>query len=333
MKVTILGCGNWGSTFGILLAQKGHQVSIWEFDKERALKVEKTRNNEPFLIGIPIPGNVRITSQLEQTLEGAEICVCALPSNVLRDVITQLSATKRTIPYYVSLVKGIETKSLMRMSEIIETGIAEKTASKVIVLSGPCIANEVVRHKPTSVVVASKNELAAKHIQKNFSSDSFRIYYSNDVIGVELGGALKNVMAIACGICDGLNLGANARGALITRGVAEITRLGVKLGASASTFAGLSGVGDLITTATSQYSRNHSLGEKIGQGKKLDDILKGMAMVVEGVNTTIAAHALAQKHQVDMPITFAVYEILFEGTSPAEGLKKLMDRPLKKEVT
>lgn len=330
MNITILGCGNWGSTIGILLDQRAHKVKIWEFDETRTKKVIATRNNEPFLKDIRIPETIFITNRLEEAYQAAEICVFALPSNVLRQVVRQMQSIKPSSCYYLSLIKGIEVTTLMRMSEIIEADLGKK--SPIVVLSGPCIANEVVRNKPTSVVVASRNEAAAKVVQENFSTDTFRIYYSHDVTGVELGGALKNVMAIACGICDGLELGDNARGALITRGIAEITRLGIKMGAAAQTFAGLSGVGDLVTTATSLYSRNHYVGVEIGRSKKLSDILRGMVMVAEGVNTTLATHALAQKYGVEMPITQVIHDILFEGKSPAEGLKNLMARPLKKEV-
>ncbi len=307
MIISILGCGNWGSTIGILLNQLGHTVKIWEFDESRSQKISATRNNEPFLKGILIPESIFITSNLEQAIQATEVCVYAVPSNVLRSVIEEMKKIKVHCPYHLSLIKGIEVTTLMRMSEIIEAGFIKEKIGSVIVLSGPCIANEVVCQKPTSVVVASKAEAAAKIIQKNFSTDTFRIYYSNDVAGVELGGALKNVMAIACGICDGLGLGANARGSLITRGMAEITRLGVKMGAAAQTFSGLSGVGDLVTTATSLHSRNHYLGEAIGQGKNLSEILKSMTMVAEGVNTTIAARGLAEKFEVEMPITCLLY--------------------------
>ncbi|MEO0225991.1 MAG: NAD(P)H-dependent glycerol-3-phosphate dehydrogenase, partial [candidate division WOR-3 bacterium] len=311
MKVTILGCGNWGSVFGILLSRKGHQVTIWEFDSVRAQRVNQTRNNEPFLIGVPIPQNIYITSRLDEAMNGAEICVFALPSTVLRSVVEQMAPIRKPPLFYLSLIKGIEAKTLMRMSEIIESKLV-KDSSQIAVLSGPCIANEVILQKPTSVVIASKEESTARIIQENIATDYFRIYYSDDIIGVELGGALKNVIAIACGISDGLNLGANARGALITRGIVEITRLGLKMGASAATFAGLSGVGDLITTATSPHSRNRHLGEKIGQGKNLQEALKDMVMVAEGVNTTIAACQLAERNNVEMPITFIIYEILFK---------------------
>jgi len=330
MRVTILGCGNWGSSFGIMLNQKGHEVTIWEFDQARAQQVSATRNNEPFLIGMSLPGAIAIQSDLAPALAGALVCVFALPSSTLRETLARMKSIQPKKVQYLSLIKGIEPKTLRRMSEIVAEDLA--TTNPIAALSGPCIANEVVRGKPTSVVVASKDEAGACLIQEEFTSDNFRIYCSNDLIGVELGGALKNVMAIACGICDGLGLGDNARGALITRGLAEIIRLGVKMGAEKTTFAGLSGVGDLVTTATSPHSRNHYLGEQVGRGRGLADTLKEMKMVAEGVNTTIAACALARKYDVEMPISSEVYQILFDGKSPAEGLKNLMGRPLKKEA-
>lgn len=330
MKVTVLGCGNWGSSFAILLNQKGHRVTVWEYDRARAERVRLSRDNAPFLVGLKIPEAITITDDLSRSVRECEICVFVLPSSTLRAALVQLKSVAPRQVIYLSLIKGIEPHTLLRMSQV----IAEELPSPnpVVVLSGPCLANEVVRGQPTSVVVASQDETAAGVIQENFTTDSFRIYRSHDVVGVELGGALKNVMAIACGICDGLALGDNTRGALITRGLAEITRLGVKMGAQAQTFAGLSGVGDLVTTATSPHSRNHYLGEQIGRGRKLSEILDGMTMVAEGVRTTPAACEMAEKYATEMPISREVYQILFKGKAPALGLKNLMTRPLKKEA-
>jgi glycerol-3-phosphate dehydrogenase (NAD(P)+) len=330
LKVTVLGCGNWGSSFAILLHHKGQRVTVWEYDRTRAEKVRLSRDNTPFLVGLKIPDAIKITDDLARSVRECEICVFALPSGTLRAALAQLKPVVPRRAVYLSLIKGIEPQTLLRMSQVIAEGLDRP--DPVVVLSGPCIANEVVRGQPTSVVVASQDEAAAGVIQRSFATDSFRIYRSHDVTGVELGGALKNVMAIACGICDGLALGDNIRGALITRGLAEITRLGVKMGAQAETFAGLSGVGDLVTTATSPHSRNHYLGEQIGRGRKLSEILKEMPMVAEGVSTTPAACAMAEKYDTEMPISREVYQILFKGKTPALGLKHLMTRPLKKEA-
>ncbi len=329
MKIGILGCGNWGSVFGIIQHNKGHEVKIWEYNRERAKQVQETRNNEPFLVGHSMPAGIKIYSGIEDVLSDVELAVFAIPSQVLSSVIKLMKTNVSSSEYYLSLTKGIEIQTLRRPSEII--GELDAARDRTYVLSGPCIANEIIRDEPTAVVLVGPDPAGTKELQKQLSTDHFRIYEGDDITGVELGAAIKNVMAIGCGISDGLGFGNNAKGALITRGIVEMQRMGVKMGARARTFWGLSGFGDLVTTAFSDESRNHTLGKKIGKGKTLDQATSEMVMVAEGAPTTRAVKKIADQHGIDMPICEAVYSILYQNEAPNKAIQDLMSRPLKHE--
>jgi glycerol-3-phosphate dehydrogenase (NAD(P)+) len=329
MKIGILGCGNWGSVFGLLQHRNGHSVKIWEYNKARAEKIIKTRNNEPFLVGHDIPTEIEIHWDIERIAKNAELIVFALPSQVLNSVVTELKNITIPSRYFLSLTKGIDTSSLLRPSEII--GRLPSIQDKIYVLSGPCIANEIIRGEPTAAVVVGHDPSGTRDLQQQLTVENFRIYQSEDIIGVEFGAALKNVIALGCGISDGLGYGNNAKGVLITRGIVEIQRLGTKMGAQAKTFWGLSGLGDLVTTAFSNESRNHTFGTQIGAGKSCNEVTKSMVMVAEGVPTCRAVMNLADTKCVEMPICKAVHDILFRGKSPQQAIRDLMTRPLKYE--
>lgn len=323
MKVTILGAGNWGTTLAILLSKRA-SVTLWTIEKIAG------RENKKYLPGYEIPAKVQITESLSVAIEGAELIIFALPSQVMREVAKQVMTYRHKTTLLLSVSKGIENKSLKRMSEVLEEEI-KCSCDRIGALSGPTIAREVVMGLPTSCVSASVDEGTARVVQEIFNSPRFRVYTSTDIIGVELGGALKNVITLAAGICDGLCLGANAKGSLLTRGIREITRLGVAMGANSATFAGLSGIGDLITTSFSEHSRNRWVGEQIGRGKSLKEILSQMVEVAEGVSTTLAVIELSVRFSVPMPITQEVYEILYNGKSPQSGMQDLMTREPKPE--
>lgn len=329
-RVAILGAGNWGTTMALVLHRGGHDVSLWEFDAAQAERVAANRVNEKFLPDYRIPENIAITNDLPRALSDVEICLLAVPLQSCRSV---LRAMKR-IPagtLVVSLMKGIEQKSLKRASEICAEELEDFPPQSFASLSGPTIAVEIAGGLPASAVIASDSRKTAARVQSEFSGESFRFYTADDLIGVELAGALKNVIALAAGMCDGMKLGANAKGALLTRGLAEITRLGVALGGSARTFSGLSGMGDLFTTCSSPASRNRSVGEAIGRGENPHDVLSRMTMVAEGVWTARAARDLALRHNVAMPITEAVCHILDGEIRPRRALSELMTRDLKAE--
>jgi glycerol-3-phosphate dehydrogenase (NAD(P)+) len=331
MRVAILGAGNWGTTIGLLLAEKGLDITLWEFFEERAKELKSDGENRRFLPGFPFPSNISVTSNLKHAVLGKEMLIIAVPSHTVRSVVEDLSNYIEGKPLLVSVVKGIERETLKRISTVIEDNLPSMFKGKTVVLSGPSIANEVARKVPTTVVAANKNRDFCEKVQEILSTKSFRVYTNVDIVGVELGGAVKNVIVIAAGISDGMGLGANTKGALLTRGLAEIKRLGLRLGAKEKTFSGLSGIGDLITTAFSKHSRNRFVGEELGKGKKLDQILEGMVMVAEGVKTTESVMRLAKKYEVDMPITTEVYNVLFEDKSPEKGVSDLMTRELKRE--
>ncbi len=330
MKVSILGAGSWGTSLALILNQNHHQVSCWSYEKEDIENIKNTGQNKRFLPGVDIPASIAFSNSLEDSLTRAEVIVVAVPSQVIRPVLEQIRENIPVETIWVSVAKGIEKKSLLRVSEVLQRvgGIA---VDKIAVLSGPSHAEEVSRNIPTAVVAASNAENVAKLVQNLFSTPTFRVYANFDVIGVELGGALKNIIALAAGICDGAGFGDNTKAALMTRGLVEITRLGIKCGANADTFAGLSGMGDLIVTCMSRHSRNRFVGEEIGKGRKLTDILKDMVMVAEGVYTTASAFELAQHKKVEMPITEQVYKTLYADKSPLKAVQELMTRESKIE--
>jgi glycerol-3-phosphate dehydrogenase (NAD(P)+) len=329
LKISILGDGGWGTTLAILLHQKGLSVSLWGAFPGYVKLLDKKRINPRFLPGVKIPRDIEITDCLEAAVSGKDLVVFAIPSEYIRTVLKKIKKSwfERNCAY-VSVSKGIEISSLKRVSEIIHEELGNV---RLGVLSGPTIVREIVSGKPATAILASRNVALAKYLQDVFMSKNFRIYTSSDVAGVELGGSLKNVIAIACGISDGMNLGTNAKAAILSRGLSEISRLGVKMGAEAKTFSGLSGLGDLVTTCCSPYSRNRSLGEQIGKGKTLSNIRKNMKMVAEGVPTAKSAYRLCRKFSVEMPIIEQVYAVLYKNKDPLLAVKELMSRKKKEE--
>lgn len=329
MKIAVLGDGGWGTTLAILLCRLGHIVRLWGAFSEYVEVLKKKRENIKFLPGIKIPDDITILSDIYKTIEDAELVVVAVPSLYMREVLQRLQGRAYTNKRFLSATKGIENNTCLRMSELIYKILGK---IKLAVLSGPSIAYEVSRSMPTTVVVASEDRAFTKEIQSTFMTEYFRVYTSTDVIGVELGGALKNIIAIASGIADGLGFGANSKAAILTRGLKELTRLGVAMGAQRETFSGLSCMGDLITTCMSNHSRNRWLGEEIGKGKNPEDIIKSTEMAIEGFSTTKSAHELAKKLNVEMPITNEIYAILYEGKNPEEAVRSLMTRAPKDEI-
>ncbi|OGF48448.1 MAG: glycerol-3-phosphate dehydrogenase [Candidatus Firestonebacteria bacterium RIFOXYC2_FULL_39_67] len=329
-KVAIIGAGGWGTALALVLNENGQNVTIYEYLKPYAKYLNKKRINTKFLPGIKIPEGIKITASLSDAVKEAKAIVIAIPSKFVRSVLDKLKNEKiRNDVVVLSVVKGIDTKTLERMSEIIKKKLGKKI--KLAVLSGPSHAEEVGRKMPTAVIVASKDAKIASYFQTLFSNKYFRVYTSRDVIGVELGGALKNVIALSKGILDGMELGDNTKAALLTRGMAEMKRLALKLGAKSETLNGLAGFGDLIVTCMSPHSRNRSVGERIGRGEKLSKILKSMDMVAEGVTTSAAVFRLAKKEKVDMPIVAETYGVLFNRNNPKTAVNNLMQRKLKKE--
>ncbi len=327
-NISIIGAGSWGTTLAILLAEKGINVQLHSVFEEHNKKMQEEKENKLFLKGFKFPPSLQINFSLKDTLRN-EIIIIAIPVKFLRKALKKIKknlADKDKI--FVSVSKGIEAKSLKRPSQIIEEEIGKV---KIAVLSGPNIAYEVARKIPSASVVASYYRKVALKIQQLFTTSFFRVYTHSDVIGVELGGALKNIIAIACGISDGLGLGTNTKAALVTRGLVEIARLGKSLKAKPETFWGISGLADLVTTCFSPYSRNRFVGEEIGKGKKLKEVIKRMNMVAEGVETVRSAHRLSKKLNIDMPITHQVYLVLYKNKFPQKAVQDLMRRPLKKE--
>ncbi|MDH3891463.1 MAG: NAD(P)-dependent glycerol-3-phosphate dehydrogenase [candidate division Zixibacteria bacterium] len=330
-RVAILGAGSWGMAIARLLDSNGADVRLWEFDKAEHRKLIEHRTIPEKLKDACLAMSIDITNDLGYAVSDCDLVVLAVPSQMMRAAIQPLGGILPKGTALVSLAKGVEVSSLRRMSEVIQEGLAIP-AESVATLSGPSHAEEVVRDMPTTVVAASESHELVDRLQTLFSSRTFRVYTSDDTVGVELGGALKNIIAIGVGITDGLGLGDNTRGALITRGLAEMSRLGVAMGARAETFAGLSGIGDLVTTCISKHSRNRYVGEKIGQGVRLDEVLKSMAMVAEGVQTTRSGYQLRDKYKVEMPITTQVHQVLFEDKPAADAVAELMGRELKAEI-
>lgn len=327
-KISVLGDGGWGTTLSILLFEKGMDVVLWSPFADYAEKMSSCRLNSRYLPGVALPPGIKITSDFRQCCP-TDLIVAAVPSKYLRGVLVRCKPyVKAKIPV-VSVVKGIEEKTLLRMSQVIkEVWHSERLA----VLSGPTIASEVVRHMPTAAVVSSSDEGFMKSLQDIFMSPAFRIYRNPDMVGVELGGSLKNIIAIACGISDGLGFGTNAKAAIVSRGLAEMSRLGMAMGATSETFSGISGLGDLITTCFNASSRNHSVGERIGKGEKIENILSSMTMVAEGVSTAPSALGLSRKHRVPMPITQEICNVLFHNSSAKEAVRNLMERRKKAEA-
>lgn len=326
--IGVIGDGAWGTTLAILLAEKGHPVSLWGAFPEYVHQVAKTRENIKFLPGIKIPQTICFSSELEHVLAASEIVVLAVPSQFLPGVLKNIKKCQYHDKPFVSVVKGIDPVTLQTMSQIIKENLGN---IPLAVLSGPTIAIEVAKKIPTTAVIACKDPLLAKELQHIFSSAYFRIYTNDDVRGVELCGSIKNVIALACGICDGLGFGTNTKAALLTRGLVEMTRLGKTLKVKPETFVGLTGLGDLATTCFSPNSRNRTVGYELGKGRSIKDILKSMDAVAEGVHTAKAVHGLAKKLKIDMPITEAVYKVVYKGKSARKIVGDLMLRELKRE--
>jgi len=328
MKITIIGDGGWGTAIGLLLHSYGHEITLWGPFPEYLEEIRSKRENVRFLPGVPLPETLTWTDDPTDAAKDAEVVVLATPSKFYKDVCEKFKGriTRQTL--VVSLTKGLCEATHCRMSELAQEILG---LPAIAVLSGPSHAEEVARKIPTAVVAASENELLAKRVQKLFSGPLFRVYTSTDPLGVEIGGAVKNVIAIAVGASDGLGFGDNTRAALITRGLAEVTRFGIALGACPSTFAGLSGVGDLIVTCTSRHSRNHTVGERLGKGEAIQTIVGNMKMVAEGVWNSKVIHTLGKTYGVSMPITDTVYGLCYEHLAPIEAVETLMTRDMKAE--
>ena len=332
MKIGMLGAGSWGTTLAALLCENSHEVTLWSYDAEDVRRMRESGRNSVYLPEFELPPQLRVTGDLNEAAEAQDMLVIATPSQYVRSVLEQLHPRTAESAMIVNVAKGIENGSLLRMSEVVREVFPQFDCDRYAVLSGPSHAEEVCQKRPTTVVAASRNPRTANLTIQTFMTETFRVYGSTDVIGVELGGSLKNVIAIGAGICDGSRFGDNTKAALITRGIAEIRRLGTMLEADPHTFAGLSGLGDLIVTTMSRHSRNRFVGEEIGKGRSVEEDPGGMLMVSEGVATTRSAHELALKHGVEMPIIHQMYEILFKGKDPVQATQELMTRQAKHEV-
>ena len=328
MKIGIIGSGSWGCANAVMLAKSGHDIYLWSWKQEESDTLQKDRENKKYLPGIKFPENITCTHNIEECVINAVLVIFVVPSPAVRNTAKQLSPHIKQGQIILNLSKGLENDTLKTLSQVLEEEIPQ---AEIAVMSGPSHAEEVSRNLPTTNVVAAKDLKTAEFIQNIIMGPNFRIYTGTDILGVELGGALKNVIALCAGISDGLGYGDNTKAALITRGIAEIARLGTKLGANPETFAGLSGIGDLIVTCTSMHSRNRRAGILLGRGKSLSETLEEIGMVVEGVNTASSAFALAKKHNVSMPITEEANLILFSGKNPRDAVYNLMMREKRSE--
>jgi len=332
MDIAVIGAGSWGTTLANLLAKKDHRVTLWVYERDLAARMVAERENDLYLPGFPLSPQLDVSSDLEEAVRGRQLVLLVPPSQVMRQVVSGIAGWIGEDTLLVSASKGIENDSLQTMAEVIGECLGPKSRERLTFLSGPSFAREVAAEMPTAVVAASSDGQAAAMTQEVFSTPYFRVYTNDDVMGVELGGALKNVIALAAGVSDGLGFGYNTRAALITRGLAEMNRMGLALGASPTTFAGLAGMGDLVLTCTGDLSRNRTVGMELGRGRTLAEILAGMKMVAEGVRTTLSAYQLACRLGVDMPITEQMYRILYENKDPRQAVTDLMLRGLKAEA-
>ncbi len=328
-KVTVLGDGGWGTALALVNARRGNDVLLWSAFPDYAEVLRQKKENVKFLPGVPLPDNLRITSDLKEALTASRFIVLAIPTQFVRNILHKVLEYNVTGKVLISVSKGIERKTSLRPSEIVHSILGD--TNPLVILSGPSHAEEVARNIPTLVVVASKNIKAAEEVQNAFMDTFFRIYVQADVVGVEMGGALKNVIAIAAGICDGLKFGDNTKSGLLSRGLLEMARLGSKLGANPNTFFGLSGMGDLVTTCFSQHGRNLRVGRELGEGRKIKDILAEMQMVAEGVETAAALHELCQKVGIELPIIDEVYQVLFKDKNPRQAVMDLLSRDAHEE--
>jgi len=327
-KISVIGDGGWGTTLAIILAKNGHDVTLWGAFKRNVEQLRRNRINQKFLPGIKIPDKIVFTDDLQATVHEAEIFVLAMPSKYLREVLGRFPSRGLDGRIVVSVIKGIDTVDFLTMSQILKKELKD---FRLAVLSGPTIAREVAEGKPSTAVAASRQPRVAGIVQSLFHCQTFRIYTNTDILGVELGGSLKNVIALACGVCDGLGYGTNTKAAILTRGLVEMARLGKAMGAKAETFNGLTGLGDLVTTCMNRQSRNRTVGEKLGKGEKIDRILSSMSMVAEGVETVKAVVKLGRKYKVSLPISEEVYRIIYKGKKPLAAVTDLMTRDRKPE--
>ncbi|MBV9302430.1 MAG: NAD(P)-dependent glycerol-3-phosphate dehydrogenase [Acidobacteriaceae bacterium] len=330
-RLAVIGAGSWGTGLAITLAPRFDSISLWVHDSARAAEITRVRENSLYLPGFSLPDRVQVSNDLTTVVSDSDIALFVVPSRYLRNVLTQASPFISRQTLLVSATKGIEQETLCRMSQVMAEVVGRPPMSGIAVLSGPTFAREVVAGEPTAVVIASETAKTAEQIQRAFSTSKLRLYASTDVIGVELGAALKNVISIGAGICRGLGLGSNSVAALVTRGLAEITRLALAMGGNPRTLSGLAGLGDLVLTANGDLSRNRFVGIQLGHGHTLDQILASMSMVAEGVATCRAAHELGHREGVDLPIINKMFEVLYESKDPRRAISELMDRPLTTE--
>lgn len=331
-NIAIIGAGSWGTALALVAARAGHAVKLWAHSREVLEALRQRRENTVYLPGFPLPENIEPVAEFSAALHEAELVVTVVPSHVCREVYAQLAPHAQPQMIFANAAKGLETETQQRMEEVVSEVLRSRFTPRYVMLSGPSFAQEVARDEPSAIVAASREKAAATLVQTAFATPRFRVYTNDDVIGVELGGALKNVMAIATGAVNGLGLGYNSAAALVTRGLVEMTRLAVAMGGRPETLAGLAGLGDLVLTCFGQLSRNRRVGFELGRGRALAEILAEMREVAEGVKTAKAAYALAQRLRVEMPITTGVYQMLYEGKTPRELELELMERPLKAEA-
>jgi len=330
-KIGIIGAGAWGTALALLLADRGHDVTLWMYEKDLAEETQRTRENRVYLPGFTLPANISVNATLDRAVRERPFILSVVPSHTARAISTHMAPFLANDAVIVSASKGIETETLMPLSDVFRETLPLKFHDRLCFLSGPSFAKEVAQKMPTAVALASYDPGAGKRTQQLMSAPYFRVYTNPDVIGVELGGSVKNVIAIAAGVLEGLGFGYNTMAALLTRGLAEMTRLGVAMGADPRTFSGLAGMGDLVLTCTGGLSRNRTLGVRLGKGERFEDIMKGLPTVAEGVKTAKATRELARKHSVEMPVVDEVYRIIYEGKDPRLALKDLMSRELKGE--
>ena len=331
-QVGVVGTTSWGTTLAILIAREGHEVRLWARTENEAAGLEAARENERLLPGASFPPSLHVTASSKVAFASADLALVVVPSRTFRENVRKIADSVSRSAVVVSATKGLEIETGRRMSEVLEEELPPELQNAICALSGPNLANEIIQAKPSTTVVASPNLDAARAAQGLITSARFRVYTNSDIVGVEFGGALKNIIALGAGICDGLQYGDNAKAAFMTRGLAEIARLGVAAGADPLTLAGLAGMGDLIATCSSPLSRNHYVGEQLANGKSLDEIRAGMQNVAEGVDTTAAAVRLAERLGVEMPITAATYDVLFNGTPIRQAVTDLLGRAPSPEV-
>jgi len=329
MKIGVIGGGGWGTALSIVLESRGHEVTLWVYEADLAARMRESRVNDVYLPGFCLPPNIQVTSNLTEALCGVETVLSVVPSHLVRGLYEQMAPLLSPSMLFVSATKGLENGSLLRMSEVIRAVVGSD--ARVVVISGPSFAKEVARCDPTALVAASEDGAAAADVQAAFSGPTFRVYSNTDPIGVEVGGSIKNVVAIGAGVLHGMGLGFNPSAALITRGLAEMTRLAVAMGGKQQTLAGLAGLGDLVLTCTGDLSRNRTVGVELAHGRKLDEIVSSMRMVAEGIKTTNAAVDLARRYSVEMPISEQMFQMLHFGLAPREAIQRLMERSLKGE--